>query len=69
MLFGMSDALVAEVDHLVAEQRMLDLGELRVGDGCNVHAANLGAHGGCERQRSDVPVSLRMIIELAMRMQ
>ena len=30
MLFGMSDLLVAEIDHLVAEQCVLDFGELRV---------------------------------------
>ncbi len=61
--------LVAQVDHLVPEQRILDFGELRVAEFPQVRAADFGSHGRRQWQGADVPVFPGMVVELAVWMQ
>ncbi|MEJ0100041.1 MAG: hypothetical protein WDO12_09960 [Pseudomonadota bacterium] len=57
--------LATEEDHLVPEQRVFDLNELRIVDARDVHAADLRAHRRRQWQRRDVPVGFRVVVELA----
>ena len=51
MLLRMADVLAAQVDHLVPEQRILDLGELRILQPGQIHSEDFRAHGGGQWQR------------------
>ncbi len=65
----MVQLLVAEVDHLVPEQGVPDLGELLVADAGDVDAADLRAHGRRQRLHLDEIAGLGGIVELVGRMQ
>ena len=69
MMFRVADLLAAEIDHLVAEQCVLDLGELRIGFTADAHSQDLGAHGSGQRPDLDVSVRARAVVELASWMQ
>src|SRR5215469_16060330 len=53
LLIAMGDGLVAEIDHLVAEEGRADLRELLGAEGGEIDAANLRAHCGGERLHLD----------------
>jgi hypothetical protein len=65
----MADMLAAQVDHLVPEQRVFDLGKLRIIQSRQIHTGYFRAHGGGQRQCLDMPVTPGVIVELAVWMQ
>ena len=68
LVIGVGQALVAHVDHLVPEQRVADLGKLLIGQLREVHATDLHAHRGRQRQGLDVGVLGGVVVKLAGRM-
>jgi hypothetical protein len=60
-----ADLLVAEVDHLVAEERVLDLLELLVAKVGEIDTPDLRPHRRGQRHRLDVLVGLGGVVEPA----
>ena len=52
-MLGMGEALPADEDHLVPEERVADFGECLVGQIGYGDSPNLGAHGGSQRLHLD----------------
>ena len=70
LVIGMRQAaLAAQVNHLVAEQRVAKLRELLAAHRGNSNADNFSAHGGRQRPGFDVAIVGRVIVELTRRMQ
>jgi len=69
LLVAVRQFLVAQVDHLVPEQGMTNLLELVRSNRCRIDAAYLHTHRRRQRPRFDMPVSGRVVVELACRMK
>ena len=63
------EPLAPQIDHLVTEQRVADLLELRVRDFRRLQAADFRAHGGGQGTYLDMPVRGRVVVELSGRME
>ena len=67
LVLGMGQVLVAQVDHLVAVERLLQFFERLVGHVGQARADDLGAHRRRERPRLDMRVRQGMVIEISRR--
>ena len=68
LMIRMGDLLIPEEDHLVAEQRMLDLRELGISELSQVDTLDLAPHGRGEFLHDDVVVRPRPVVEPTSRM-
>ena len=69
LVLRVANALIAEENHLVAEQRVLDFGERVVTEIGDIDAADFRPHGGGEWDRFDVPVTCGGVVEAFVRMK
>jgi hypothetical protein len=67
LVVAMIDRLPAQVDHLVVEQRVAQLGESGIVDRSHVDADDLRPHRRRQRARFDLRILPGVIVELARR--
>ncbi len=59
------EPLIAQVDHLVAKQRVANFRKLRVRHFGGLHAADFGPHGSCQRTHLNMLVRGRVVVEFS----